>query len=74
MAKITIDRDGCIGCGACWGICPSVYEQNPEDAKSQIIGTLQVGANIAEGKAEGELVECAQQGADSCPVQVIALE
>ena len=33
MAKIKIDRDGCISCGACWGACPEIYEQNAEDEK-----------------------------------------
>ena len=32
MMKITIDRNGCIGCVACWAICPEVYEPNADDA------------------------------------------
>ena len=74
MAKIKIDRDGCISCGACWGACPEIYEQNAEDEKSQIVGKFRVAENIAEGSLEGTLVECAQQGADGCPVQVISLD
>lgn len=74
MAKIKIDRDGCISCGACWGAWPEIYEQNAEDEKSQIVGKFRVAENIAEGSVEGTLVECAQQGADGCPVQVISLD
>ena len=74
MTKIKIDREGCISCGACWAMCPEVYEQNAEDAKSQIVGMFQVAANPTEGNVEGNFIECAQQGADGCPVQVISLD
>lgn len=74
MAKITIDREGCISCGACWATCPEVYEQNAEDAKSEIVSKFRVNGSIAEGKVEESLTDCARQGADSCPVQVISLE
>ena len=56
------------------GACPEIYEQNAEDEKSQIVGKFRVAENIAEGSVEGTLVECAQQGADGCPVQVISLD
>ena len=74
MTKIKIDREGCISCGACWEACPEIYEQNAEDEKSQIDGKFRVSENLAEGNVEGILVECAQQGADGCPVQVISLD
>lgn len=74
MTKITIDREGCISCGACWSICPVIYEQNAEDAKSQIAEKFQVNNNMAEGKVEDGLAEAARQGADACPVQVISVE
>ncbi len=74
MVKVTIEREGCISCGVCWATCPEVYEQNAEDAKSQITGKFQVDGNIAEGSVEENLTECARQGADGCPVQVITVE
>ena len=73
MIKITIDREGCISCGACWTSCSDVYEQNSEDAKSQVAEKYQVSGNVAEGKVEDSLLECARQGADICPVQVISV-
>lgn len=73
MIKITIDREGCISCGACWTSCSDVYEQNSEDAKSQVVEKFQVSGNVAEGKVEDSLLECALQGADICPVQVISV-
>ena len=74
MTKITIDREGCIGCGACWSTCPEIYEPNAEDAKSQIVEKFQVDNKMAEGKVEDDLAGCARQGADVCPVQVIYVE
>ncbi len=73
MIKITIDREGCISCGACWTSCSDVYEQNSEDAKSQVAEKFQVSGNVAEGKIEDSLLKCALQGADICPVQVISV-
>lgn len=74
MVKIIIDREGCISCGACWASCSDVYEQNDEDTKSQIVAKFQINGNPAEGKAEDNLTECAHQGAEVCPVQVISVE
>ena len=74
MVKIIIDRDGCISCGACWSSYSDVFEQNAEDAKSQIVAKFQIDGNIAEGKVEDNLTACARQGADVCPVQVISVE
>lgn len=74
MAKVTIDREGCIGCGMCWDTCPSVYEQNAEDSKSQVISALQDAGNPAIGKMPEKDVDCARQGADACPVSVISIE
>ena len=62
MIKITIDREGCISCGACWTSCSDVYEQNSEDAKSQVAEKFQVSGNVAEGKIEDSLLKCALGG------------
>lgn len=74
MAKIFIKRDECISCGACWSTSPEVYEQNSEDAKSEIVSELRVEGDNAAGIVEGDLLETAQQGADSCPIQIITVE
>jgi ferredoxin len=74
MVKIKIDRDGCISCGACWASCSNVYKQNAEDAKSQIVEQFQTEGKLAEGSVTEDFAECARQGADICPVQVISVE
>jgi len=74
MAKVSIDRDGCISCGMCWDLCPDVYEQNPKDSKSQILTSLQKAGNLGEATIDSAQENCARQGADACPVSVIIVE
>ena len=71
MAKVVIDRDGCISCGACWSACPDVFEENAEDGLSQIVEQYRTDGNNAEGEVPAELESCATEGADGCPVEVI---
>jgi len=73
MPHVTIDRDGCISCGTCWLECPAVFEENPADAKSQIVETSRSGGELGEGDAPDDLAECVQRAADACPVVVIAV-
>lgn len=34
--EVTIDRDECISCGACYEDCPEFFEENPDDDWSQV--------------------------------------
>ncbi|MGB9593389.1 MAG: ferredoxin [Anaerolineae bacterium] len=69
--KVTINRDECIACGACWSDCDAVFEENPDDGNSQIVAKFQVGGNPAEGEIPDDLVDCAKAAADGCPVEII---
>ena len=31
--KATIDRNGCIACGICWGSCPEVFKEAEDSYK-----------------------------------------
>lgn len=57
MAKITVN-DSCIGCGACTGVCPSVFELG-DDRLAKVIG---------------DDVEGAKEAAAACPVEAIEVE
>lgn len=57
MAKITVN-ESCIGCGACTGIAPEVFEMNDEGLAAVI----------------GEDVASAKEAAEACPVEAIEVE
>ncbi|MCK4554106.1 ferredoxin [Candidatus Parcubacteria bacterium] len=53
---ITIDKDLCIGCGACSAVCPKAFKMSG-DNKAEIISQ--------------EDSSCVKNAAESCPVQAI---
>jgi ferredoxin len=56
--KIEMEREKCIGCGACTAVCPDNWEM-ADDGKSK------------PKQTELEEVGCNEQAAQSCPVQCI---
>jgi len=38
--KVTIDRENCIGCGACEAVCPEVFKL-ADEGKSSIVEKYQ---------------------------------
>ncbi len=71
MMKVKIDRNDCISCGTCWNTCPEFFEQNPDDAFSQIINKYRIGNNLAEGEVPEELRKMVRRSSELCPVQII---
>ena len=63
MVKIIIDKDLCIGCGTCEGICPEVFEVR-DDGKSHVKG----GADLEENK------EGIKEAEESCPESAITVK
>lgn len=61
--KATVDQDGCIGCGLCADICPEVFQMND-------VGLAE--AYVPE--VPSDLIDLANEAADSCPVSVITVE
>ena len=49
--KIRVDADACIGCGACAGVAPEVFEMNDE-GKSVVI------ADPADDQADELIAVC----------------
>jgi ferredoxin len=70
MKKIIQNHEGCIGCGTCVALCPK-YWVWVEDGKV----ALKDGKKNSNGELELEVenVECSQDAADACPVQVIRI-
>jgi len=68
MSKIIIEREKCIGCGSCVALCPKSFEI-ADDGKAFIKDGKKDSKNNVE--LETEKIGCAQEAADSCPVQCI---
>ena len=61
--KVKVNKDACIGCGACAAICDEVFEINDE--------------GLSESKVEEvkeELQDEVRDAADSCPTGAIEVE
>ena len=57
------DRDSCIGCEACVGICPEVFSMDDE------------GISVAiDGEIAADLLESAEEAMECCPVSAITVE
>jgi len=69
--KVTIEREECISCGLCWTDCPEVFEENLDDAFSQIVEEYRVDDDLAVGEIPEDLVDCAEDAALGCPVDII---
>lgn len=61
--KADVDRETCIGCGLCNSICPQVFEMTDEGI-----------AKATEEELTDDLVACAKDAADQCPVSAIRVE
>lgn len=61
--KVTVDKNTCIGCGACAAIAPDVFVMG-DDTKAE--------AKVDEVPTDKE--DTANEGANSCPVNAIKLE
>ena len=58
-----VDRDSCIGCEACVGICPEVFSMDDE------------GISVAiDGEIAADLIESAEEAMECCPVSAITVE
>ena len=60
--KVTVDKDLCIGCGACVSICPDVFDLNNEG----FAYVKNEDREISEG-----ITENTKEAVDSCPTDAI---
>ena len=63
MAKVRVN-ESCIGCGACTGVCPEVFDLNADGLAESIIGE----------EVPEDLVDGVKEAAESCPVDAIEVE
>ena len=61
--KVILNRDACIGCGACAAICDSVFEID-ETGVSKVI----------KEKVEDDEIDSVKDAIESCPTEAISFE
>ena len=61
--KVKVNKDACIGCGACESICEDVFEINDEGLSQVKTSTVKDG-----------LKQDVEDAADSCPTGAIEIE
>jgi ferredoxin len=74
LVTVSIDREECISCGVCWETCPEIFEESPDDQFSRIVEPYRVGGDVARGEVPDTLERCAQDAADTCPVEIIDVQ
>ncbi|MFA5109750.1 MAG: ferredoxin [Patescibacteria group bacterium] len=55
---VKVDKNKCVGCGLCAGLCPETFQMDL-DGKSEVV--------------KGEVTACAKEAAGQCPVEAISL-
>ena len=61
--KALVDRNACIGCETCVGVCPEVFSMDDE------------GISVAiDEEIDTDILELAEEAMDDCPVGAITME
>jgi ferredoxin len=62
IMKVTVDQEGCIGCGERIEMCPDVFSWDDDTAVA------------LSGPVPENLEDDCREAADACPVDVITIE
>ena len=64
MAKLTIDTETCIGCGACSAVAPELLEMDYDENKAKVL----------KAELNEENLQQAKDAVETCPVQCLKIE
>lgn len=70
---VTLQRDKCIGCNYCEGLCPSLFRMSKKDGKSVLLKSEnRKGFHTARPGLECH--EGAENAKEACPVNIISVK
>ena len=72
--RVTIDREECTSCAACWDEYPEIFDENEDDGLSQIVSKFRISGDPGKGEIPDDLSETAKSAAEECPAEVIHVE
>ena len=72
--RVTIDREECTSCEACWDEYPEIFEENEDDSLAQIVAKFRIAEDPGQGDVPDDLGETAKSAAEECPAEVIHVE
>jgi ferredoxin len=72
--KVTVNRDECISCGACWSDAPEFFVEAEDDGLTEIAAAYRVGGDRSKGEAPEDMADGVRDAADDCPVEIIEIE
>ena len=61
--KVVLNRDACIGCGACAALCEDIFEIDNEGL-----------SKVKKEEVKDEEIELTREAIESCPTGAISLE
>ena len=61
--KVEVNRDACIGCGACAAICDDVFEIDYEGL-----------SEVKDGEISDDLKDAVCEARDACPTEAISVQ
>jgi len=76
MIKIVIDKEKCIGCGACWVIAPGIFIEDKSSGKTTLSNQyiLSERENKVYGEIPRELYDKISKAEKNCPTYAISIE
>lgn len=72
--KVKVNKDACIGCGACAAICDEVFELDDDGLSEVKIHNENTDNNEEAVSVKEELQDEVRDAADSCPTGAIIIE